>query len=76
MAKANKPRFVTLTVVRSGTDMHTLTEYIPGEPMPRDLGGALFLNPHKIEFYRAVAKEISTRADRGERIVYRDLPDP
>ena len=76
MAKANKPRFVTLNVVRSGADTHTLMEYVPGEPMPRDLGGALFLNPDKTEFYRAVAKEIARRAAQGERIVYHDWPNP
>lgn len=75
MAKQDKPRFVTLRVTRSGTKAHTLMEYTSGERMPRDLGGALFLNPDKAEFYRAVAKEIATRAGRGEKIVYYDWPD-
>lgn len=76
MAKENKPRSATFRVVRSGTETHTLMEYIPGEPTPRDLGGALFLNPDKAEFYRAVAKEIATRAGRGEKVAYYDRPDP
>jgi len=44
MLKQNKPRSVTLRVTRSGTKTNTLMEYVPGEPMPRELGGALFLN--------------------------------
>ena len=76
MTKENEPQFVTLKIARSKTETHTLMEYIPGEPMPRDLGGALFLNPDKAEFYRAVAKEIATRAGRGEKIVYHDWPGP
>ena len=75
-----KSQLVTLKVARSRTDSQhdtlTLMEYVPGEPMPRDLGGPLFLNPDKAEFYRAVAKEIAARAGRGEKIVYFDWPDP
>jgi len=76
MLKQNKPQSVALRVTRSGTKTNTLMEYIPGEPMPRELDGALFLNPDKAEFYRAVAKEIATRTGRGEKIVYYDWPDP
>ncbi len=76
MTKKNEPRRVTLKVSRSRKETYTLMEYIAGEPMPRDLGGALFLNPDKAEFYRAVAKEIATRAGRSERLIYYDWPDP
>jgi hypothetical protein len=76
MTEENKPRFVTLRVVRNRAKTHTLMEYIAGETMPRDLGGALFLNPDEADFYRAVAKEIAMRAGRGEKLVYHDWPDP
>ncbi len=76
MVKVNRPPLVTLKVARNRTNTHTLVEYLPGEPIPRDLGGALFLNSDKAEFYRAVAKEIAKRAARGEKVVYHDLPDP
>jgi hypothetical protein len=75
MTKRAEPKRVTLKVCRSRTERHTLMEYVAGEQVPRDLGGALFLNPDKAEFYRAVAKEIAARAGRGERIIYYDWPD-
>ena len=76
MIKKGEPRIVPLKVARTRNRTHTLVEYVPGEPTPRDLGGALFLNPDKAEFYRAVAKEIATRAGRGEKLLYHDWPDP
>jgi hypothetical protein len=76
MTKKTEPKRLTLRVSRSSTETYTLMEYVTGEQMPRDLGGALFLNPNKAEFYRAVAKEIAKRAGRGETIVYYDWPDP
>jgi hypothetical protein len=80
MTRKSEPKRVTLKVSRSRTrtrtETHTLMEFIAGQPIPRDLGGALFLNPDKAEFYRAVAKEIAARAGRGERITYYDWPDP
>jgi hypothetical protein len=67
MLKQNKPQSVTLRVTRSGTKTNTLMEYVPGESMPRELGGALFLNPDKAEFYRQLQRKSQCARDGAKK---------
>ena len=63
---------VELVVDRHPSGNRTLKERSASTRMYRDLEGDLFSNRNEASFYRAVAKELGDRMQRGQTVFYKD----